>query len=89
MTRDVIVGLEVMTADGTVLQGLRKYVKNNTGIDLKQLFIGSEGFLGVVTRAALRIFPAPAGRQVAICALPSFAQLTSFLGLARKHLGGE
>ena len=61
MMRDLILGLEVVTADGTVLKGLRKYIKNNTGIDLKQLFIGSEGILGVVTRAALRVFPAPAG----------------------------
>ncbi|MCK1641403.1 FAD-binding oxidoreductase [Bradyrhizobium sp. 157] len=89
MTRDLILGLEVVTADGTVLQGLRKYIKNNTGIDLKQLFIGSEGILGVVTRAALRIFPAPTERQVALCALPSFARVISILGMARKHLGGE
>jgi FAD/FMN-containing dehydrogenase len=89
MTRDLILGLEVVTADGTVLKGLRKYIKNNTGIDLKQLFIGSEGILGVVTRAALRIFPAPAERQVALCALPSFAAVASFLKLARKRLGGE
>ncbi|MCC8969172.1 FAD-binding oxidoreductase [Bradyrhizobium brasilense] len=89
MTRDLILGLEVVTADGTVLQGLRKYIKNNTGIDLKQLFIGSEGILGVVTRAALRIFPTPTERQVALCALPSFAQVISILVMARKHLGGE
>jgi FAD/FMN-containing dehydrogenase len=89
MTRDLILGLEVVTADGTVLRGLRKYIKNNTGIDLKHLFIGSEGILGVVTRAALRIFPAPAERQVALCALPSFGQVTTFLRLARTRLGGE
>jgi FAD/FMN-containing dehydrogenase len=89
MTRDLILGLEVVTADGTVLKGLRKYIKNNTGIDLKHLFIGSEGILGVVTRAALRIFPAPAERQVALCALPSFGQVTTFLRLARTRLGGE
>ncbi|UPK28199.1 FAD-binding oxidoreductase [Bradyrhizobium sp. 195] len=89
MARDLILGLEVVTADGTVLQGLRKYIKNNTGIDLKQLFIGSEGILGVVTRAALRIFPAPTERQVALCALPSFAQVISILEMARRHLGGE
>ena len=77
MTRDLILGLEVVTADGTVLKGLRKYIKNNTGIDLKHLFIGSEGILGVVTRAALRIFPAPAERQVALCALPSFGQVAT------------
>jgi FAD/FMN-containing dehydrogenase len=89
MTRDLILGLEVVTADGTVLKGLRKYIKNNTGIDLKQLFIGSEGILGVVTRAALRVFPAPAERQVALCALPSFGQVMAFLKMARQHLGGE
>jgi FAD/FMN-containing dehydrogenase len=89
MTRDLILGLEVVTADGTVLKGLRKYIKNNTGIDLKHLFIGSEGILGVVTRAALRIFPAPAERQVALCALLSFSEVASFLKLARTHLGGE
>src|SRR6185312_8124483 len=89
MTRDLILGLEVVTADGTVLKGLRKYIKNNTGIDLKQLFIGSEGILGVVTRAALRVFPAPAERQVALCALPSLGQVMAFLKLARKSLGGD
>ena len=89
MTRDLILGLEVVTADGTVLKGLRKYIKNNTGIDLKQLFIGSEGILGVVTRAALRVFPAPAERQVALCALPSFGQVMAFLRMARASLGGE
>lgn len=89
MTRDLILGLEVVTADGTVLKGLRKYIKNNTGIDLKHLYIGTEGILGVVTRAALRVFPAPAERQVALCALPSFGQVMTFLKLARKSLGGE
>ncbi|HVQ70319.1 MAG TPA: FAD-binding oxidoreductase [Bradyrhizobium sp.] len=89
MTRDLILGLEVVTADGTVLKGLRKYIKNNTGIDLKQLFIGSEGTLGVVTRAAVRVFPAPAERQVALCALPSFGQVMAFLRMTRQRLGGE
>lgn len=89
MTRDLVLGLEVVKADGTVLKGLRKYIKNNTGVDLKHLFIGSEGILGVVTRAALRIFPAPAERQVALCALPSFPHVAALLRLARKHLGGE
>ena len=56
MTRDLVLGLEAVLADGTVLKGVRKYIKYNTGTDLKQLFIGTEGTLGVVTRAALRIF---------------------------------
>ena len=89
MTRDLVLGLEAVLADGTILKGLRKYIKNNTGTDLKQLFIGTEGTLGVVTRAALRIFPAPAEQQVALCALPSFDAVRALLGLARKRLGGE
>ncbi|MGY4408118.1 FAD-binding oxidoreductase [Bradyrhizobium sp. USDA 3315] len=89
MTRDLILGLEVVIADGTVLHGLRRHLKNNTGIDLKQLFIGSEGILGVITRAALRVFPAPTEQQVALCALHSFAQVSSFLNMARRHLDGE
>ena len=80
MTRDLVLGLEAVLADGTVLKGVRKYIKNNTGIDLKQLFIGTEGTLGVVTRAALRIFPAPAEQQVALCAL---AELRRGPGAAR------
>jgi FAD/FMN-containing dehydrogenase len=89
MTRDLVLGLEAVLADGTVLKGVRKYIKNNTGIDLKQLFVGTEGTLGVVTRAALRIFPAPAEQQVALCALESFDQVRAFLGLARTRLGGD
>ncbi|UWU83069.1 FAD-binding oxidoreductase [Bradyrhizobium yuanmingense] len=89
MTRDLILGLEVVTADGTVLHGLRKYLKNNTGIDLKHLFIGSEGVLGVVTRAVLRIVPAPTEQQVMLCAMDSFAKVSALLGMARQRLGGE
>jgi FAD/FMN-containing dehydrogenase len=89
MTRDLVLGLEAVLADGTVLKGVRKYIKNNTGTDLKQLFIGTEGTLGVVTRAALRIFPAPAEQQVALCALPSFDMVRALLDLSRKRLGGE
>ncbi len=89
MTRDLVLGLEVVRADGTVLNGLRKYIKNNTGIDLKQLFVGTEGILGVVTRAALRIFPAPAEQQVALCALESFPKVIALLRLTRQRLGGE
>src|SRR6185437_14552599 len=59
------------------------------GIDLKQLFVGTEGTLGVVTRAALRIFPAPAEQQVALCALPSFDKVRALLDLARTRLAGD
>jgi len=89
MTRDLVLGLEAVLADGTILKGVRKYMKNNTGIDLKQLFVGTEGTLGVVTRAALRIFPAPAEQQVALCALSSFDHVRALLDLSRTRLGGE
>ena len=89
MTRDLVLGLEVVLADGTVLKGLRKYIKNNTGLDLKQMFVGTEGTLGVVTRAALRIFPAPAERQVALCALSDFSKVRALLSLARQRLAGD
>jgi len=89
MTRDLVLGLEAVLADGTILSGVRKYIKNNTGIDLKQLFVGTEGTLGVVTRAALRIFPAPAEQQVALCALPGFEAVRAFLALARTRLAGD
>jgi FAD/FMN-containing dehydrogenase len=89
MTRDLVLGLEAVLADGTILSGVRKYIKNNTGIDLKQLFVGTEGTLGVVTRAALRIFPAPAEQQVALCALPGFDAVRALLGLARTRLAGD
>jgi FAD/FMN-containing dehydrogenase len=89
MTRDLVLGLEAVLADGTVLKGVRKYIKNNTGIDLKQLFVGTEGTLGVLTRAALRIFPAPAEQQVALCALQNFGKVRAFLDLARTRLAGD
>jgi FAD/FMN-containing dehydrogenase len=63
MMRDLVLGLEVVLADGRVWNGLKVLRKDNTGYDLKQLFIGSEGTLGVITAAALRLFPAPKDRQ--------------------------
>jgi FAD/FMN-containing dehydrogenase len=76
-------------ADGTVLDGLKPHIKNNTGVDLKHLFIGSEGILGVVTRAVLRLVPKPGERTVALCATSGFSQVRSLLRHARTRLGGE
>ncbi len=56
MARDLVLGVEAVLADGTVVDSLRKVLKNNTGYDLKQLFIGSEGTLGIVTAVVLRLF---------------------------------
>jgi FAD/FMN-containing dehydrogenase len=89
MTRELVVGLEAVLADGTVLDGLKPVIKNNTGIDLKHLFIGSEGVLGVVTRAVLRLVPKPGERTVALCALREFDDVRALLRLARERLGGE
>lgn len=89
MTRELVLGLEAVLADGTVLEGLKPLLKNNTGPDLKQLFIGSEGVLGVVTRAVVRLFPLPADRTVALCAVRDFGQLKALLRHARAHLAGD
>jgi FAD/FMN-containing dehydrogenase len=87
MTREMVLGLEVVLADGTVLPGLNKLIKNNAGYDLKHLFIGSEGTLGVVTRATLRLQPKPTCVQAAFCALPSFEAVVGLLQGARAGLG--
>ncbi|MBU6498620.1 MAG: FAD-binding oxidoreductase, partial [Rhodospirillales bacterium] len=72
MTRELVLGLEVVLADGTVLSMLNKMQKNNAGYDLKQVFIGAEGTLGVITRIVLRLFPRPASTCTAFCALPGY-----------------
>ena len=89
MMRDLVLGLEVVMADGTVIDALRKYIKNNAGFDVKQYFIGSEGTLGIVTRAVLRIFPKPGERAVACCSLSGFAAVVALLAHARRLLGGD
>ena len=67
-TRELVLGLEVVLADGRVWDGLRGLRKDNTGYDLKQLFIGAEGTLGIVTAAVLKLFPAPRARVTALAA---------------------
>ena len=89
MARDHVLGLEVVLADGTVLSSLNKMLKNNTGLDLKQLFIGTEGVLGVVTRAVLRLQPRPAHTATAMCGLADTAQVIALLGRARAALGPQ
>jgi FAD/FMN-containing dehydrogenase len=89
MARENVVGLEVVLADGAVLSSMTKMTKNNTGYDLKQWFIGSEGTLGVITRAVLRLRPKPFGRHSALCALSDFRAMTELLGRMRTAFGGE
>lgn len=88
MTRDMVLGLEVVLPDGTVLGAMNRLVKNNTGYDLKQLFIGAEGTLGIVTRAVLRLQPKPRFVTAAFCGLPDFASVVTLLKEARAGLGG-
>ena len=89
MTRNLILGLEVVLADGTVITSLNKMLKNNAGYDLKHLFIGTEGTLGVVTRAVLRLFAKPESRSTALVALKSFDEVVRFLHFMSREFGGS
>ncbi len=88
MAREQVLGLEVVLADGTVVGNLAKMLKNNAGYDIKQIFVGSEGTLGIITRAVLRLHPIPATRQTAIAATRSYEQLVAFLRHAQRTSGG-
>jgi FAD/FMN-containing dehydrogenase len=87
MTRELVLGLEVVLPDGTVLTSLNKLLKNNAGYDLKHLFIGSEGTLGIITRVVLRLFPKPRSTKAALCALSSYEDVAALLTGARNGLG--
>ena len=79
MMREQVLGIEAVLADGTIISSLHGVIKNNTGYDLKQLFIGTEGTLGVVTRAVLRLRPLPRSRNTALVGLRDFRKVSSFL----------
>ncbi|WP_321389143.1 FAD-binding oxidoreductase [Emcibacter sp.] len=86
-TRDLVLGLEVVLPDGQIWDGLTGLRKDNTGYDLKQFFIGSEGTLGIVTAATLKLYPRPLNRQTALLAIPSPQAAIELLTLARKMSG--
>jgi FAD/FMN-containing dehydrogenase len=88
MTRALVLGLEVVLANGTVLEMLRALHKDNSGYDLKQIFIGSEGTLGVITAATLRLFPLPDVSVTAFAAVPSSDAAVTLLGAMQAHTGG-
>src|SRR5690606_18443275 len=88
MTRDMVLGLEAVLADGTVVSALNPLIKNNTGFDLKQLFVGSEGCLGVVTRVVLRLRPQPTSQDAAFLATDAFDNLPKLLRLFERELPG-
>ncbi len=85
--RELCLGLEVVTAQGEVWDGLSGLRKDNTGYDLRNLVIGSEGTLAIITAAALKLFPQPVARLTAWAAVPSMQAAVQLLGLAHRHLG--
>jgi FAD/FMN-containing dehydrogenase len=89
MTRNLVLGIEAVLADGTVLTSLNRMLKNNAGYDLKQLFIGSEGTLGVVTRAELRLVSRTRSQETLLAALPTFDALVDLLNRLDSGLGGQ
>jgi FAD/FMN-containing dehydrogenase len=88
MTRDNILGLEAVLADGTVISSMNKMIKNNAGYDLKQLFIGSEGTLGIVTRVVVRLREKANSQSTALVALEDFSGIIAFLKYIDRELGG-
>lgn len=86
-TRDLCLGLEVVTAQGEIWDGLTGLRKDNTGYDLRHLFIGSEGTLGVITGATMKLYPMPKSQLTAFAAVPSLEAAVQLLGLAHQHLG--
>ncbi|MEE8534649.1 MAG: FAD-binding oxidoreductase, partial [Kiloniellales bacterium] len=86
-TRELVLGLEVVLPDGRVWDGLRALRKDNTGYDLKQLFIGAEGTLGIITAAVLRLFPAPKETHTAFAAVRDPRAAVELLGRLRESVG--
>jgi FAD/FMN-containing dehydrogenase len=89
MTRDSVLGLEAVLADGTVISSMNRMIKNNAAYDLKQLFIGSEGTLGIVTRLVLRLREVPRSTQTALVGCTKFSDVTSLLKHMDASLGGS
>ena len=86
-TRDLCLGLEVVNAQGEVWNGLSGLRKDNTGYDLRHLMIGSEGTLGIITAATMKLYPLPAAQLTAWAAVPSMEAAVQLLGLAHQKLG--
>lgn len=87
--RDLVLGVEAVLADGTVISSLNQMLKNNAGYDLRQLFVGSEGTLGVITRLVLRLFPAQPAAVTALLAVEEFGLVIALRRLLQTDLGGS
>ncbi|MCA6119577.1 FAD-binding oxidoreductase [Bradyrhizobium sp. WSM 1738] len=89
VAREMALGLEVVLADGRILNGLSKLKKDNTGYDLRNLFIGAEGTLGIITAATLKLFPKPHAIETAYVGLASPAQALKLLSISQSEAGGS
>jgi FAD/FMN-containing dehydrogenase len=87
--RDLVLGIEAVLADGTVIETLSPLRKNNMGYDLRHLLIGSEGTLGVITAASLRLFPKPAQQSAALMVVPDPQAALALLRLSQRQAGGD
>ncbi len=87
MARAMVLGLEVVLAVGTIVSSMNHLLKNNAGFDLKQIFIGSEGTLGIITRAVLHLAPKPRSMAVSLATFADYAQCETYLALAQSRLG--
>jgi len=88
IARDLVLGLEVVLADGRVMNLLSKLKKNNTGYDLRHIFVGAEGTLGIITAAVVKLFPRPRAVETAFVGVPSPAAAVKLLNLAQARVGG-
>ena len=86
-TKELVLGLEVVLADGSIMSSLKRLRKDNTGYDLKQLFLGSEGTLGIITRAVIKLFPIPINRATSIVAIASLESTIDLLVKLRERTG--
>lgn len=86
-TRDLVLGLEVVLPNGEIWNGLRSLRKDNTGYNLKHLFVGSEGTLGIITAAVLKLFPDPGMREIFVAAVDDVDHVLEILGLLRRNFG--
>ncbi|MGI9551745.1 MAG: FAD-binding oxidoreductase, partial [Aurantibacter sp.] len=89
MTRGLVLGLDVVMADGSVISSMKKIIKDNSGYDLKQMFIGSEGTLGIVTKALFKLEELPTSRNSAFIGFEDFGKIVKFLKSANKKLAGN
>ena len=89
MMRDLVLGLEVVLADGRILAGLKNLRKDNTGYDIKSLFVGAEGTLGIITAASLKLFPLPADSATALIGIESPRHALELLAHLRTAAGDQ